>query len=143
MLILYTIFNFIEGGSYFRYIDDDENMEYIIQDRCNGDVLTQIAYVTVIVSLGLLALAVLKYANDSQGASKIFKETRCIFFGTNIGAIVVVVFGVFITFTSSHELQILSRGLGMIIYVILCIYIQKYIIFRCIIRYYCEHIFFI
>ncbi|ETO08833.1 hypothetical protein RFI_28554 [Reticulomyxa filosa] len=71
----------------------------------------------------LLLIYVLKYGNQTRSASNIFKETRCIYLGTNIGTLIFISFAVFILFTTNYNAQIAVRGFGTLIVMIVVVYL--------------------
>lgn len=116
-LSMYTIFNDLDGGSYPRYLDD----ELLIEVRCNSDPLTMISYSLLVAWQLLLLLFVLKYGNETRSAAKAFKETKCIYVGSNIGSIFFIAFGILVLFTTNYTLQIVVRGYGSLIVVMMTI----------------------
>jgi len=119
---IYTAFNFVEGGAYSRYLDD----ELLKQTRCSSQPLTMLSYSLLVAWQLVLLLFVLKYGNQTRSASKIFKETKCIYVGSNIGAILFIAFGIFVLFTTNLTLQVVIRGYGSLIVVIMAICLLFY-----------------
>lgn len=113
MLILYTIVNFVEGGAYHRYVYP----ELVVQFRCSSRPWTIAMYYILVGYLFIQLAFVLKYGNASRRASSIFQETQCIYVASNIGALTIVLFGVFVLFTTNFTLQIMVRGFGPIIFI--------------------------
>ena len=119
LLTLYTIFNFIDGGAYKRYLDDD----LLIEERCNSEPLTMLSYSLLVAWQLVLLLFVIKYGNETRSAAKIFKETKCIYVGSNIGSICFIAFGIFVLFTTNYTLQIVIRGYGPLFVTAMVIYL--------------------
>lgn len=115
LLIMYTIFNYVEGGSYKRYVTDTagSSTQYYIEERCSSEDLTSVSYYLLVAWQCILLFFVLKYGNRTSSASNIFKETTCIYLGSNIGAIFFITFGIFVLFTTNYQFQIAVRGFGM------------------------------
>ena len=116
-LSMYTIFNELDGGSYPRYLDD----ELLIEIRCNSNALTMVSYSLLVAWQLLLLLFVLKYGNETRSAGKAFKETKCIYVGSNIGSIFFIAFGILVLFTTNYTLQIVVRGYGSLTVVMMTI----------------------
>eukprot|EP01084_Bolivina_argentea_P312909 541784_1 len=114
---IYTIFNFVEGGAYTRYILDTVKTEI----RCSSEPLTMLSYSLLVSWQLVLLLFVIKYGNQTRSASKIFKETKCIYVGSNIGSMFFIAFGIFVLFTTNYTLQIVIRGYGSLIVVMMVI----------------------
>jgi len=121
-LTVYTIFNFVEGGSYERYLEE----ELYKETRCSSEPLTMVSYSLLVAWQLVLLLFVLKYGNDTRSASKVFKETKCIYIGSNIGAICFIAFGIFVMFTTNYTLQIVIRGYGSMLVVLMVIWLLFY-----------------
>ena len=116
-LSTYTIFNEVDGGAYERYIEDD----ILIEIRCSSQPLTMVSYSILVAWQLVLLLFVLKYGNETRSAAKAFKETHCIYIGSNIGSIFFIAFGIFVLFTTNYTLQIVIRGYGSLVVVMMVI----------------------
>lgn len=89
LLSVYTLLNFLEGGAYVRYIDDTLSK----QNRCSSERFTSLSYYAMVAwQLGLLCL-VYRYGSKTRSASSLFKETKCIYVGSQIGGIQFIAFG--------------------------------------------------
>jgi len=69
----------------------------------------------------LLLMVVLKYGNQTRAASNIFKETQCIYLGSNIGTLMFIAFGVIILFTTDYTAEIAARGFGTLTVILVII----------------------
>ena len=101
------------GGAYSRRRDRGDNKTPISEFRCSSEPMTMVLYSVLCAYIMCLLVVVLKFGNESQAAGELFKETKCIYVGSNVGSIVFIAFGVFILFTKSYDLQIAIRGYGI------------------------------
>jgi len=120
LLIIYTILNFTEGGAYFRELNSKTG-PLLKEHRCSSQPITSVTYYIMVAYVLILLIGVLKYGNETRSASNIFKETQCIYLGSNIGTLIFIAFGVFILFTTNYSAQIAVRGFGTMIVIIVVI----------------------
>jgi len=69
----------------------------------------------------LILLFVLNYGAKTRSAGKIFKETKCIYVGSQIGTICFISWGIFVLFTTDYLFQIAVRGYGTLLVVVMII----------------------
>ena len=69
----------------------------------------------------LILLFVLNYGSKTRSAGKIFKETKCIYIGSQIGTICFISWGILILFTTDYLFQIAVRGFGTLLVVMMII----------------------
>ncbi|ETO06797.1 hypothetical protein RFI_30597 [Reticulomyxa filosa] len=147
LLIIYTILNFTDGflfcgfvgcgmvkiivclialrntlhrGAYFRKLNSN-SLPLLKEHRCSHATYTSITYYVMVAYVFILLVAVLKYGNETQSVSNIFKETKCIYLGSNIGTVIIIAFGVVILFTKNYSAQIAVRGFGTLIVTVVVI----------------------
>jgi len=120
LLIIYTILTFIFGNAYYRELNMKTGPLWK-EHRCSSKPAINVSYYLLVVYVLLLLIFVLRYGNQTRAASSVFKETQCIYLGTNIGTLVFVAFGIFILFTTDYSAQIAVRGFGTLIVIFVVI----------------------
>jgi len=117
LLSLYTVFNSLNGGAYMRY----KKAKLRSEVRCNSDLTTLVTYYLLVAWQLLILLFVLNYGSKTRSAGKIFKETKCIYIGSQIGTICFISWGIFVLFTTDYLFQIAVRGYGTLLVVVMII----------------------
>eukprot|EP01084_Bolivina_argentea_P277258 473289_1 len=106
LLVVYTVLNFTDGGAYTEYVLETS----IKQKRCSNGTLTMLSHSLLLLFQLVLFLFVIKHGNQTRSASKIFKETKCLYIGGNIGMFFFSFFAIAIIFTADYTLQIAMRA---------------------------------
>ena len=113
----------LKGGAYRREVDRGDDKRAFREYRCSSEPGTLATYYLMACWVAVMLLVVLKYGNESQAAGELFKETKCIYTGSNVGTIFFIAFGVFIVFTKNYTLQIAMRGYGTLLTLGLLMYL--------------------